>query len=221
MPTHGPRIWTRCRLETDAFPPFLYRVHHAHAHTKLNSRGFTAQAPEPYLSSFSDSKVVTLLNRAFDAAHMEASPFVQLYTDFHVANRFAHSLEEANQDGDAGVEIWVVDGARLSLSFPPLGGPVCSLASTLERAVVGVERESVESRRGDVLVVATVSGVPRQCLYECVKADDPRRAKREGWAEEVEIEEEAEEARDFNRDVDEILRAQELERQELEGYDGL
>lgn len=184
----GPRIWTRCRLELDEFPPLLYRVHHPRARTRLDSSGFTASSPEPRLPSLGDTNVVTLLNNAFDRDFTGTSPFVQLYTDFHVANRFAHSLEEEHP-GEV-VEIWVIDGPKLASSDPPRAGvaTVCFLASTLVRADVGIDRKSIGSRRGEVLVVAAWSGVKRECLLECIRADDPRRAKREGWAEEVELE---------------------------------
>jgi len=140
------------------------------------------------MSSLGDTNIVTLLNNAFNRNHPGASPFVQLYTDFHAANRFAHSLEEEDP-GDV-VEIWVIDGSRLASSYTARGGSatVCFLATTLERADARIERESIESRRGDVLVVAAVSGVSRECLHECIRANDPRRAKGEGWTEEVELE---------------------------------
>lgn len=119
----------------------------------------------------------------------------------------AYSLEEG--DPEASVEIWVVDGTKLALSYLPV--PVCFLASTLERGVMGLVRESVESRRGDVLVIASVIGVPAECLVECIRKGDVRRAKREGWVEEAEVEEDEEERRDIGREIDRILGELEME----------
>lgn len=198
----GARIWTRHRLNVEDIPPILYRVHHRRAHTVLLGDGFKPLIPGSSLHHFGDARLVDLFNDAFDKTNGQPSLFVQLYTDYHVANRFAHSLEEASPE-DA-VEIWVVDGVKFADS-----GAVCFLASTLERYVMGIQRESIESRRGEVLLVAGGLGVPSACLRECIRADDPRRAKRQGWEEEVAEEDEAEEYRDFNREVDEILREQE------------